>query len=767
MIKLQVLITKKLYYGNSWGIYGCETVNPSDRKLVKLNTYGNFTIKGNMYDELIEGRKYVIEIEDEIEKSSRGESYNLIKVHIPKLTSSETQYDFLSTIVTETQYQNIVKKFPPKSKLKIIDAIRNDEIDLTTVYGIGVPTADKIKTTVIEKEELIHLFNKLTPLGVKPNTINKIVEHYKTPQRALNKINQSLYNLCEVKGLGFITVDKYAIEGGEQVDGFKRMEACVNYLVHEFAKEGHSWTSIEEMKVEANKLLNIDSYHLDVFLGSLDLQDSEETNLLDVFNGQITNKYYYKIEKEVYENLHRINDNYKNRIDKSKLDKAIQSAQDKLGVEYTEEQVSTIINSFNEGVYIINGKSGTGKSTIMKGITEICDALGLSYKAVSLSGRAAQLLTLKGIEASTIHRLLGYKGKSFMHNEEFPLSQDVIILEEASMDNAYLWHSVLIAMKDGAKLIIVGDSGQLPAIGNGDVLRDLINNPMFKKFELQQIHRQAQDSGIIEVAGKIREGENITGYNWQLSNSYGVNEDLFIFTFNDREVLHNKAKSIITKQMNKLDSDTIMDFQILVANKSRGELSAVSINNLCQSIYNDLSKESVKNYVYEFRVDDKVIVSGNKYKVHMYNSINDYKKNNPIGEYNNLGDFIPTEHSLYNGTIGIVVAVDTSKDNYSCLVKFEGFDGYIKIEKEELKDLDLAYAITIHRGQGMSIQNTLFLLDQSAYKLLSRQLVYTAITRASKKCVVLAENNALNRAVSQDNSGLRRTFVGQFIQQES
>lgn len=758
MKSVKLVVTRKLYHNEGWGLFGCKLVNKEDKNLVELNQYNNITIKGQT-PELYIDTEYVVDLEDDIERSPKGDSYNIIQVHIPKNTTSKAQYDFLKNIITKTQYENIIKEFPLNTKLKILDAIKNDEIDLTKVKGIKEKLALKIKNLVIQKEDNIYLYNKLIPIGVTEATINTIIAHYKTAQKAIERIDESLYNLCEVKGLGFIKVDGYALLNGEDKEGLKRIEACINYLIHDVTQEGHSWTPINEMIDKAVKLLNINKRNVELFLASIDDLD---TNIINVNDGQITSKYYYKVEKEVFENLKRLNNNYKIIIDKSKMNEAIKSAQDILNVTYTDEQELTVMESFKHGVYIINGKGGSGKSTIMKGITEICTSLGLSYKAIALSGRAAQLLTLKGIDASTIHRLLKYNGKGFVYNKDNKLDQDVIILEEASMVNAQLWHSIIIAMKDGAKLIIVGDSGQLSGIGNGDVLRDLLQNKMFTSRELKKIHRQAEDSGIIEIASKVREGQSIVGYNQVLSNSYGVNKDMYLFTYRDKEQLQINTKKIINSRMSKLDRDGLLDFIILVSNKSRGEMSAETINKYSQSIYNDLKKPYVENRVHKFRVEDKVIISGNKYDVHQFESINDYHLNSPIM----ADDFEPKEFELYNGTIGIVEAISNKKDNESVLVKFEGFDGYIKIDKSELNDLDLAYAITVHKSQGVGCPNVVVLLDYSGFKLLSKQLVYTAITRASKQCILLAESGALNKACKSDSSTFRNTFVGQFIQQE-
>lgn len=761
-MKLKVKIIREIAYkkDSGWGSFACET---EDKVEIKYNKYGNFAIAGHV-PQFQKGEEVVVELGELVVKG-QYETYPIKRVYLEKPVSSDAQYMFLEyRILTPLQFNAFCEKYPKSKKLKVLDMIKSGELDLTTVKGIGDSTAESIKKKIIANEDNIQIVNKLSPLGISQTMINRIMTHYdNSAHRVIMKINESVYNLCEVKGLGFKKVDEYALKNGEDMEGSKRIEACVNYLVHEAAGEGHSWTSFEQMTDEAIKLLKIDRRLVEEFLMSID--NKSDGQLLNVNGNQITSKSYYQQEKSILKDLLRIDKNYNPIKDSKLLNEAIQDAEEILNITYTDEQRNVILDSFNHGVYVVNGSAGTGKSTIIKGITEICNKLNLSYKSMALSGRAAQLLVNKGILASTIHRGLGFGKDGFLFNSENELEEDVIILEEASMVNAYLWYSIVQAIKNGAKLIIVGDSGQLSAIGNGDVLRDLLMTKYFNGTELKQIHRQAQDSGIIEVANSIREGNNVTGYNWELSESHGVNSDLYLFTYNNKEVLLENAKDIIHKQMSKLDKRTVMDFQILVANKTSGSMSAVNINKLCQSIYNKSIGKPISNSTYDFKLGDKVINSGNKYDTNIFRTINDYHNDIPImEEYKDAYGMIdekPVEVALYNGTLGIIV--DMNLEEQTILVEFEGIDGYVRLTKEQLSDLDLAYAITIHRSQGMSVQNTLVLLDYGAFKLLFKQLVYTAMTRASKKCVLLAENNALHKAIGTDSSDERRTFTYQLI----
>jgi len=756
-LKTKVKVEKILYYNNGWGLFGCSPLEWEGK--IEKNKYGNITIKGNTPIELIEGEVYTFDL-GEIERSSKGDSYPILKMYIEKAISSKAQYMFLENLLSPKQYRNLLEKYPKSKEYKILDMIENNEIDLTEIHGIGEKTAKKIKENIFEYKDHVQVINRLSPIGVSMNTINKIINHFGSPQTVIRKINQSIYNLCQVKGLGFITVDKYALNDGERKDSFKRIEACINYLIHKEVDEGHSWIPYDDLIQLAIKMLDIEKEHIEEFLQTLDFSDS---NIININNKQISTQFYYNQEQLILTHLKRINENYKLKFENNNLLKFIRKAENELGIKYTDEQLETILESFNYGVYIINGKGGVGKSVIIKAITTICENLNLNYLAMALSGRATQLLINKGIKASTIHRGLGYDGKEFKFNEYCKLPYDVIILEESSMDNAYLWNIIVSAIKNGSKLIIVGDSGQLSAIGNGDVLRDLLQTQYFKCRELKQIHRQAQDSGIIELANKVREGIKITGWNYELGEVYGVNKDLYLFTYKQKETMLEKAKEFISKRVSKLTKDNILDFQILVANKDRGAISVLEINKYCQSIYNNLFKKHLKTSKYTYIIDDKVINSGNKYRMNVYESVHDYWSDNPVID-KSTGE--PLEVPLYNGTMGIVVDLCDERGKESLLVKFEGIDYYIKIEKKDLPSVELAYAISIHRSQGMTIKETLVLIDFSAFKLLSKQLLYTAITRASERCVILAENNALLKCCTTDNSGERRTFLKDFILEE-
>ena len=779
--RLRVRVAKKLYYSseNMWGIFSVVPVSGAEGFQPKLNSYGNMVIKGNTPIELKVKGEYDVEISDIKIDVKYGEYYEINRVHLQELNTVEAQQNFLEVIVSSHQYKLIIEAFPD---CMIIDMIKNDLIDITTVKGIGKKTAKKIKEDIESNRELGALMVELSDFNFTGRMLNKIIYHFKGPALALYKVQQSLYNLCAVSGISFARVDDVALSHGEDLCGSKRIKAYSDYYFDEVGSQGHSWVSERLYLEQAIEALDINGKYIRDFL------DSEEGQRSFFWNKKskiISSRVMYENERSVLRNLLRISSRYKKPAFLN-IERAIENAEGNLGIKYTDEQKNAIRESINHGVFILNGKGGTGKTTVVKGIVEVLTSIGLTYHSCALSGKASQVLLSKGIESSTLHRAFGIGMR-----EEFVDGAivDVIIVDESSMINAGLFRLMVEKIKNGAKIIIVGDSGQLSGIGHGDVLRDLLQTNYFKSIELKQIHRQAQDSGIIELASMIRDGEQPINSNLDGGVTFGKNKDMIIRGYSDREDIPEGIERILKGHLKNVHAPSdLMDFQIIVAMKERGDISARTINNLAQSIFNDLDKPSVAYNGYEFREGDKVIVKGNSYNIKVFKNIEHYKKSfneNPSEE--ELQYYMETnsaeEHTesfllppkeistdLFNGTMGIVVDVrrdydaKEEKEVTKLVVDFEGV-GLKVFNQKELEVLELAYACTCHRLQGSTIKNVVVVLDYSAYTLLSRQWVYTAITRASNKCVLLAQSKALVRAISIDASGNRQTFLGNMIRE--
>ncbi|MFJ7982455.1 AAA family ATPase [Lysinibacillus xylanilyticus] len=792
--KIKVRVAKVLFYNpdSMWGIVSVVPIGDTGNLNPKLNSWGNFVMRGSIPMALKEKSEYEVELTDMQSDPKYGEYYEIVRVHIEALNTVDAQQRFLEAILTPYQYDMIIKEYPD---CMILDMIKNNEVDITNVKGIGEITAKKIRENIERNSELGALMVELADLNLTGRMLNKIVDQFESSALALAKVKKSLYNLCVVSGISFDRVDKVALNRGEDKFGGKRIGAYAEYYFDEIANQGHSWADERLFLKQAIDELDINGKYIRDFLKT---EDGEALFYWEQGDKRVSSKRMYNNERQTLKNLLRIASKYEAPIDID-FNEYIKQAEESLDVTYTNEQRDAIIKSFNHGVFILNGKGGTGKTTVVKGIVEVINALGLTYTACALSGKASQVLLSKQITSATIHRVFGLgtkkkteTGANRLDRElsiEGAVAFDVIIVDESSMVNAGIFRKVVEAIDNGSKIIIVGDSGQLSGIGHGDILRDLLQTQFFASIELQQIHRQAQDSGIIEVASNIRQGLQIANANLDGNLTFGVNKDMVVRGYTDREAIPTDLARVLKGHLKNVKKPhDLLDFQVVVAMKERGELSARSVNLLAQSVFNDLNKPFVTHNGYDFREGDKVIVKGNNYDIQYYDDIMHYEDciNNTPSESEiaeatltmNEEELLfylqdmpqPNSGDLFNGTMGIVVDLMIKKDPITdkeiklLFVDFEGL-GIKVFQQQELDVLELGYAVTCHRLQGSTIKNVVVALDYSAFSLLCRQWVYTAITRASKKCVLLVQSSALQKSIATDASGNRQTFLGDMIRE--
>lgn len=782
--RLTVRVAKVLYYKEEsmWGIISVVPVKIEGNFEPKLNHWGNFVIRGNIPMAMKLGNEYDVEVSDLRTDAKYGEFYEVSKVHVEALDTVEAQQRFLEAIVTSYQYDRIIEAHP---ETMIVDLIKEGKIDLLAIKGIGEVTATKIKNQIEKNKDLGALMVELSDLNPTGRMLQKIVEFFDSSTMALYRVKQSLYNLCAVSGISFDKVDKVALLRGEDKFGGKRIGAYMEYYFDDIANQGHSWADERKFLEEAIETLDVNGSYVRNFMKS---EEGERNFYWQQGDKRISSMRMYNNEKNTLKNLLRLAMKYQapRGFD---VEEAIGDAEDSLGIKYTDEQKDTIKEAIQHGVFVLNGKGGTGKTTVVKGIVEVLSAMGYSYQACALSGKASQVLLSKDIISATIHRTfeIGIK-KDADAGEDNYVNHEVIVVDESSMVNASLFSILLSKIRSGSKIILVGDSGQLSGIGHGDVLRDLLETKFFKTVELMQIHRQAQDSGIIEVASLIRDGKQIIPFNFEGNKAFGVKGDMVVRGYNDKEAMPNDVRKVLVGQAKRIkSSQDLMDFQIVVAMKERGELSARHLNLMAQSIFNDLEKPYITHNGYDFREGDKVIVKGNSYEIEYFDNMEHYEEvkfesPSEFGIMETMMDMSEEEKNIYlqsipssnigdlfNGTMGIIKKVHhyvdkDDKPQKSLFVEFENL-GLMEFQPQELDVLELAYAVTCHRLQGSTIKNVIVVLDYSAFSLLCRQWVYTAITRASNKCVLLVQSSALQKAIHTDASGNRQTFLGDMIRE--
>lgn len=713
--------------------------------------YKTFTVVGIM-PYLMEDADYEISA-TEVENKKYGKQYqvNSINLYLPNgIESKEGQKEFLDIIFTKLQVKEMYEALDdPYMTLK-----DGDISSLVKVKNCGMKTAvawiDKFKTYM----PLSNAMKELSEYGLTEALLRRIVNHYKSSDIAVEIIQNKPYKLIEVNGVGWHKCDEIAMKGGLKPDSPERIGTYILYYLQERANEGYSYipadanTEIENGIVsKTQKPINYIDTMIE-FFGD-DISDEALKGGLDYVNDQlwfsddrkfVGLKRIYDLEMSVAENLIRIRDgendfkysNWKDIIKQKEIDQ---------GWEYNEQQIEGIKAVLENQVVVITGKAGTGKSSIVDAMIAVLQ--GYSYAQTALSGRAAaRMAEITHEEGYTIHRLLGFpKGDrdhgGFVFHEDNKLPRDIIILDEVSMVDGELFNRLVKAIKTGSKLIMLGDTGQLECIGCMNIAADLIASKEIVSIELSQIHRQAANSGIITESIKAREGIQLIEKDWIGTEVRGKLNDLVLDCFSDKSNTFYKVMQHASSELE--DGTDIMDLMV-IAPSYKNESGVDNLNAALQSLYNPDSPEKKEVFVQKsskawiLREGDKII-----------NVQNDYYAKNKFTA------------GIFNGNIGVVKNIDT--DANTIAVDFQDIPGIMILPKKNWKDLELGYAITCHKAQGSQCKKVIVGLDFGSFIQLSREWVYTAMTRAIDKCYMVAQNNALRYAVSKNSISVKRTHL--------
>jgi exodeoxyribonuclease V alpha subunit len=723
MIQIEVIIDRLVWESrdNDFKIYGAVPANSEDiaEHDLKFNGYNNLTLNG-ILPKLEIGTTYKATLKEKAHPK-HGVGYEVLNIFQELPRSIDEQRAYLSTLLTELQVKNIYNVYEGKD---VIQLMKDNEFDYNLVSGLGEHTYNIIRTKVLSNLELQEALVALTKYGLTYSIVSKLVKKYGSASLVVQRIEDNPYVLTEVDGIGFLKCDDYALSMGMEKDSPKRITACINYVLSEESdKNGHSWVSRESLLKKSTELLGIDLSYVESLLNSYN------GKLLYIKDDKVARMNLYNYEKWIHEAVKKLLSSKPEPIDN--LNERIEFAEKKQGFKFTDEQRDAIVKSVENNIIVITGKAGTGKTTILKGVVEVLKGSGKfkNYFACALSGKASQRIAEStGLNASTIHRLLGSKeeGQGFFYDYENSLPHGVVILDEASMANSYIFHSLNSAIDEGSKFVILGDVEQLEPIGAGNVLKDLIDSGAIPVAFLTQVHRQAQKSGILSIANQVREGIQFADSNDYEDKVLGELKDLHFKPYRRAESV-KKAILKACRQYLKAPDFDLMNFQVIVPMKNRGEIATKKLNVELQKIFNPEIKPVLSRNGFDFKQGDKVIQNGNNYDV-----------------------------NVFNGTLGIVENVDTIKKEIT--INFVG-TGNVTYSQEDMNQIDLAYALTVHKVQGSQFDNVVIGIDYSSYMLLGRQLIYTALTRASKLCILAVELEALTHAIRTNKSSKRNTFL--------
>ena len=619
----------------------------------------------------------------------------------------------------------LIKGVGPKFAKRIVDMFGTDTISviednpeqLSEVEGIGEKRIEMIVKSWEQQKEIKNIMLFLQSHDVSTTFATKIYKKYGNKSIEIVKANP--YKLADdIWGIGFKTADNIASKLNFDKNCFIRCRSGILYTLNQLADDGHVYAEKEQLIKKSSELLDIEQNFivevLEKILNTNDLVLDEEAIYLPTF---------YMAEIGIAHRLKLLN-NSPARIN-TNLKVNISRLQEKIGIEYDEIQAKGIQQAVTAKVMILTGGPGTGKTTTTLGIIRILQIMGMHILLAAPTGRAAKRMTeTTGMEAKTIHRLLEFKPSGgYQRNEKNMLDGDVLIIDESSMIDVILMNSLMKAIPPHMKLILIGDIDQLPSVGAGNVLRDIIDSNQFPVIRLTKIFRQAQSSRIIMNAHKINDGRYP-----DLSN--GKNTDFFFIEAEEPEVAANTIVELVKSRLPKYYHISPSSIQVL-SPMQKGIVGASNLNIMLQDAINP-SDKCLYRAGRSFRPNDKVMQIRNNY-----------------------------DKEVFNGDIGFISEIDF--DNNKLNVVFD--NRIIEYDITELDELVQAYAITIHKSQGSEYPVVVMPVMMTHFIMLQRNLIYTGITRAKKVLVIVGTKKAVSYSVRNVTVTKRNTKLKERLQE--
>ena len=645
-------------------------------------------------------------------------------------SSLEGIYVFLSSGMIHGIGEKMAKRIVDKFGVNTLDIIQNDPDRLQEVEGIGIKKIDQIVKSYEENRELRNIIIELSPFGITPNYCMKIYKKYKG--KAIDIINKNPYKLAEdIRGIGFKIADDIASKIGIEKNSKDRVCQGIIYSLNQSLGNGHTYLPEPVLIQESHKLLQVD---IDLIKQCImDLTYDQKIHI-EKMNGQnlIYLIPYYLSENGVCKQIVKLAQaEFKNlNID---IEEEIRVVEEEANIKLATNQAKAVKEAIESGVVIVTGGPGTGKTTTINTIIKIFENNDQEVVLAAPTGRAAKRMSeTSNKEAKTIHRLLemGFATDSdqleFMKNEEEPIKADVIIVDEVSMVDILLMYSLLRAVKVGTRLILVGDSDQLPSVGAGNVLKDLIDSNVINVVELNEIFRQARESMIVVNAHKINNGQPLH------LNAKG--KDFFFIKKSTNEEILQEIIGLVNERLPKFyNVDKIKDIQVL-ASMRKGDLGVNNLNVELQKYLNQPEKYKVEESFQKriFRVGDKVMQIKNNYTKKWENE-----------------DSTDSGEGVYNGDIGYVYHID--KEKRTVYVIFDN-SKIVSYKYDELDELDHSFCTTIHKSQGSEFPVVVIPITWAPPMLLSRNLIYTAVTRAKKLVVLVGDVKYLEYMIKNNRT---------------
>ncbi len=606
---------------------------------------------------------------------------------------------------------------------------------LAEIKGISERKAMEIADQVNEKRDLRQAMIFLQQYGITMNLAVKVYQAY--GQEVYGIIKENPYRLADdIEGVGFRTADEIAARVGIRMDSDFRIRSGILYVLLQASGEGHTYLPEGELTARTKQLLEVDEGQIEKQYMDLAIERKIIMKQFGDGQTQIYAASFYYMEANTATMLKQLNVNYD--VPDIEIEQRIRNIEKQTGMELDEHQVTAVKEAVRNGLLIITGGPGTGKTTTINTIIKYFELEGMDIFLAAPTGRAAKRMSeTTGFEARTVHRMLelngGMDGKAgFERNEQNPLETDVVIVDEMSMVDITLMHSLLKAVAVGTRLILVGDVNQLPSVGPGSVLRDIIQSHECNVVMLTKIFRQASTSDIIVNAHKINHGEKVTLDNKSM--------DFFFLKRYDADVIINVMLQLVKQKLPKFVDATPYDIQILTPMR-KGLLGVERLNGILQQYMNPPSQQKREKEHGDaiFREGDKIMQTRNNYQL-------EWEIRTKFGLSVDKGT------GVFNGDMGIIREINDFAETMT--VEFD--EGrMVEYPYKLLDELELAYAITIHKSQGSEYPAVVIPLLSGPAMLMNRNLLYTAVTRA-RKCVTLVGNEATFAQMVQNTAQQKR-----------
>ena len=624
---------------------------------------------------------------------------------------------------------------------------------LAEIKGISMTKAMDIAAQLVDKRDMRKAMIFLQDYGINMNLANKIYSHY--GQNIYTIIKQNPYKLADdIDGIGFKMADDIAVKVGIRVDSDFRIKSGIFYILQQASMQGHIYLPMEELEVGVKGLLLIDIPDIEKFIMDLVIDKRLVVKITPDGTKNVYAAIYYYMELSVAKRLTDLevhtaeNEEY--------FEKRIAEIEKNTKIELDDIQKTAVKTAVENGLMVITGGPGTGKTTTINTIIKYFELEGYEIRLAAPTGRAAKRMTeTSGYEAQTIHRMLeisggisddnsdrASQGMHFERDESNPLETDVIIVDEMSMVDINIMNSLLKAVAIGTKLILVGDVDQLPSVGPGNVLKDIINSGCIPVVKLEKIFRQAAESEIVINAHKINKGEHV------VLNKYS-RDFLFVRRDSADAIIAAMCTLIKSKLPGYVNAD-INDIQILTPSR-KSAVGVERLNRIMQDFLNPAEVTKMEKTFGDvtFREGDKVMQIKNNYQM-------EWEKKSRYGITYESGT------GIYNGDTGVIEEINTFAERI--IVKFED-EKYVSYEFKQLDELELAYAITIHKSQGSEYPAVIIPMFTGPRMLMTKNLLYTAVTRAKKCVCMVGVEDYFHQMASNESEQKRYSSLDERIRQ--